>query len=46
MENPPIWNTKTIQTYIWLNIRNNDLIHASSITESVLKPRQNFEEKL
>ena len=48
MENPPIWNTKAIQTHTWWINRDNDqdLKNASSEAETVLRLLENHKNEL
>jgi glycosyltransferase domain-containing protein len=48
MENPPIWNTKAIQTHTWWIDRDNDqdLENASSATETALRLRGDYNNEL
>jgi glycosyltransferase domain-containing protein len=48
MENPPIWNTKAMQTHTWWIDRDNDqdLKNASSATETALRLRGDHNDEL
>ena len=48
MENPPIWNTKAMQTHTWWIDRDNDqeLKNASSATETALRLRGDYNGEL